>query len=107
MSLNPIVTLHSFCYELGLNDSHLLHLFGGERVLAGDVVAPPAGPDRAGGVAVTVAVVLLVARLVDGLVVVGKLLGTVPPAAVQLQGKKPRNVAFWAWQPLIHIIKLL
>ena len=70
--------------------TYLFHLFGGKRVFAA-VVAPPAGPDCVGGVAAAAAasvVVLLVARLVDGLVVVGKLLGTVPPAAVQLQSNR-------------------
>ena len=70
---------------MGNGYSHLLHLFGGQRVVASSiaVVAPPARPDGAtGGV---LAQVLLVAGLVDGLVVVGKLLRTVPTAAIQLE----------------------
>ena len=71
---------------MGIGYSHLLHLFGGQGVVASSssaVVAPPARPDGAAGSGV-LAPVLLVAGLVDGLVVVGKLLRTVPTAAVQL-----------------------
>ena len=90
--LNACRSFRQFRFELPRkpDSNYLFHLFGGKRVFAA-VVAPPTGPDCVGGVAAAAAasvVVLLVARLVDGLVVEGKLLGTVPPAAVQLQSNQ-------------------
>ena len=71
-----------------MNLLHLFHLLGGEGVVAAAaaVVAPPVR-SRPECAVLAAAAELLVAGLVDGLVVVGELLGTVPAAAVQLQTK--------------------